>query len=239
MSSHAILTADTHRDLRIRTDRAAELGDDMMMALAVPSEFRKLQLDYPILFRLDLDRDKFTAVALFGFEAGENLFVSNGHWDAGYRPLSVDIQPFLIGGRRDGFEAKQVHIDMASPRIDRDGEGVRVFDQDGRATPYLERVSAQLCELDAGYQDYAGFFEALRRHELLEPLTLDITLDDGSANRLVGFHTIDEDRLRSLDADALGELHLSGYLLPIFMAVASIGNFAKLIARKNWRLRHG
>ncbi|WP_454882897.1 SapC family protein [Sphingomonas oryzagri] len=239
MPSHEILTVDAHRDLRVRTDRAPELGDDMMMALAVPSEFRKLQLDYPILFRLDLERENFTAVALFGFEAGENLFVADGRWDAGYRPLSVDIQPFLIGGRQNGFAARQIHIDMASPRIDRGEEGVRVFGQDGLATPYLERISAQLGELDAGYQDYGGFFEALRRHELIEPLTLDVKLDDGSANRLVGFHAIDEDRLRSLDAEALGELHLSGYLLPIFMAVASIGNFARLIARKKRRLLYG
>jgi hypothetical protein len=239
MSSHAILTADAHRDLRVRTDRSAELGDDVMMALAVPSEFRKLQADYPILFRLDLDRDSFTAVAMFGFEAGENLFLESGRWEAGYRPLSIDIQPFLIGGRPGGAEAKQVHVDMASPRIDTAGEGVRVFDEDGRATPYLERVSDQLGALDAGYRDSAGFFDALRRYELLEPLSLEVTLEDGSTNRLVGFHAIDEEKLRTLDGDALGDLHFNDHLMPIFMAVASLGRFADLIARKNRRLRHG
>ncbi len=236
---HAILTADAHRDLRVRTDRAAALGDDVMLALAVPPEFRRLQDHYPILFRLDVERESFAAVALFGFEAGENLFLEDGRWDAGYRPLAIDVQPFLIGGRPGGFGAKQVHVDLGSRRIDRTGEGVRLFDEDGRPTPYLERASELLGELDAGYGTYDGFFDALARYELLEPLSLDVRLEDGSTNRLVGFHAIDEERLRGLDGEALGDLHLNDHLLPIFMAVASLGRFSALIARKNRRVRGG
>lgn len=239
MPDHAILTLEAHRDLRIRAERTAALGDNLMMALAMPSEFRKLQRHYPLLFRLDLERERFSAVALFGFEAGENLFLDDGAWAANYRPLAVEVQPFLIGGRPGGLEAKQVHIDMGSPRIDQTGEGVRLFDAEGAPSPYLDRVSDMLGELDAGHGELEGFFEALRRHELIEPMTLDVTLEDGSANRLVGFHGIDEARLRALDGEALGELHLGGYLMPIFMAVASLGNFADLIARKNRRFRDG
>lgn len=129
---------------------------------------------------------------------------------------------------------------MASPRIVADGgEGVRVFDEHGSPTPYLETVAEQLGALDEGWQGSAEFFAALRRHELLEPLTLEITLDDGSTNRLVGFHVVDEDRLRALDGDALGELHRDGHLMPLFMAVASVGKLSELIARKNRRMAHG
>lgn len=240
MPNHAILSAEEHKDLRIRTDRAAALGDEVTMALAVPSEFRKLQVDYPILFRLNAERDSFTAVALFGFEAGENLFLEGGRWEAGYLPLSLQIQPFLIGGRPGSTEPKQIHIDLASPRIDRgNGDGVRLFDEHGQPTPFLERISDQLGELDSGHGQYGDFFAALARHELLEPLAVEITLKDGSTNRLVGFHAIDEDRLRALDGEALGELHAADYLMPIFMALASLGNFAELIARKNRRAGHG
>jgi hypothetical protein len=114
-----------------------------------------------------------------------------------------------------------------------------VFDDAGRPTRYLEAVSEQLGELDEGWQTSGDFFAALRRYELLEPLTLEITLDDGSVNRLVGFHVIDEARLSALDAVALGGLHAEGHLMPIFMAVASIGNFNALVARKNERLGDG
>jgi len=235
--THALLTAEDHRELRIRTDSAAELGDAMMCAIAVPNEFRQVQNEYPILFRMDADREGFTALAMFGFENGENLHLEGDRWDAAYRPLSVDIQPFLIGGADDAG-ARQVHIDMASPRIGA-SEGMRVFDDAGRATPYLETIAEKLGALDEGYQASRDFFAALRRYDLLEPLVLEITLDDGSANRLVGFHAIDEAKLQALDAAALGELHAADHLMPIFMALASLANLPSLIARKNRRLRHG
>lgn len=236
--SHAVLIADDHRTLRIRTDRGAALGDAVMCCMAMPDEFREVQAHYPILFQRDIERDAFTALAMFGFENGENLFLDGARWDGGYIPLAIRTQPFLIGGA-PGASGNQVHVDLASPRIATDDQGVRVFDDDGRPTPYLESIAEQLGALDAGYSASAEFFAALRRHDLLEPLTLEITLDDGSVNRLVGFHVIDEARLAALDAATLGELNEADHLLPIFMAVASIGRLRELIARKNQRNGHG
>tara|TARA_Y100000815_G_scaffold265531_1_gene282549 strand:+ start:396 stop:1109 length:714 start_codon:yes stop_codon:yes gene_type:complete len=237
MTSHTVLTAQAHADLRISTDRSADLGDAVMCCITVPNEFRRVQNEYPILFRLNVERDAFTALAMFGFETGENLFLENGVWDARYRPLAMDIQPFLIGRAAPDSEERQVHIDMASPRIATDG--IRVFDEVGRPTPFLERITEKLGELDAGYVASPDFFAAIQRYDLLEPLTLEVTLEDGSTNRLVGFHIVDEAKLRDLDAAALADLHAGGHLMPLFMAVASLGNLDALVARKNRRMRHG
>ena len=98
---------------------------------------------------------------------------------------------------------------------------------------------AKLGALDQGYRGAAAFFAALQQYELLEPMTVEITLDDGSTNRLVGFHVISEDRLQALDGEALGRLQAADHLLPIFMAVASLGRLGDLIARKNRKLAHG
>lgn len=239
-SQHAILTAEAHRDLRIRTERDAALGDAQMCCITVPTEFRAVQAAYPILFRLNDTRDRFTAFAMFGFENGENLFLEGGRWDARYRPLAMDIQPFLIGGRPDDTGAKQVHVDLASPRIAAHGDqGERIFDDLGQPTPYLDRIAEQLGALDDGYRASVAFFEALQRYGLLEPFTVEVTLDDGSTNRLVGFHAIDEDRLTALDASALADLHADGHLLPIYMAIASLAHLGDLVERRNRRLRHG
>lgn len=238
MSDHAVLNAEDHRTLRIRTDRGAELGDAVMCCMAMPDEFREVQAHFPILFQRDIERDAFSALAMFGFENGENLFLDGARWEGGYIPLAVRTQPFLIGGK-PGEPGNQVHVDLASPRIASDDDGVRVFDDDGRPTPYLESIAEQLGALDAGYTTSADFFAALRRHDLLEPLTLEITLDDGSINRLVGFHVIDEARLAELDAATLGKLSEANHLMPIFMAVASIGRLRELIARKNAAVARG
>ncbi len=236
MPDHVILTAEDHRDLRIRTERTPALGDAVMTCITVPSEFRRVQTHYPILFQLDQTRDSFTALAMFGFEPGENLFLTNAGWDARYRPLAIDSQPFLVG--RGAGDVRQVHIDMASPRLGT-SEGTRVFDDTGRPTPYLERIADQLRALDTDYVASPDFFAALRRYELLEPLTMDVTLDDGAKNRLVGYHVIDEDRLVALDDAAVADLHAAGHLMPIFMALASLGNIGDLIARKNRRMTRG
>ena len=238
MTDHAILSADTHRTLRVRAERGAAYGDGVMAALVVPSEFRQVQAHYPILFRANPERDAFTPLALFGFENGENLFLEGGRWEARYIPLSIDIQPFLIGRSAGDPDARQVHIDQASPRI-ADGEGVRVFDDTGQPTPYFEAIVQRLGALDAGYQASSSFLDALLRYELLEPLNLDITLKDGSQHRLVGFHAINEEKLRTLDGAIVAELHAEGHLMPIFMALASLANIGELVDRKQKRMGLG
>jgi hypothetical protein len=239
MTRHAVLDNKTHRDLRVRTDAGAEWGDEVMATLTVPSEFRRVQAHFPILFRRETGRDAFAALAMFGFENGENLFLDGARWDAGYRPLSLAIGPFLIGRPADGEGPGQVHIDMDHPRVVGKGEGVRLFDANGMATPYLDEIAERLGELDEGYRESRGFYDALDAYELLEPFSLEVTLDDGSVHSLVGFHIIDEARLRALDAEALGALHAAGHLMPIFMALASLSQLSALVARKNRRLAGG
>jgi len=238
MSDHEVLTAETHRDLRVRTERGPEYGDGVMCCMTVPDEFRRVQNEYPILFRLNPERDSFAAMALFGFEDGDNLFVEDGRWDARYIPLAIDIQPFLIGRSSGDSEERQVHVDVASPRIVAEG-GKAAFDENGQPSPYLKRISEKLGDLDQGYQRSAAFFDALTRHELLEPMAVELPLIDGSVNRLVGFHAIDEDKLRNLPPGVLNEFHADGHLMPIFMALASLANLEELLARKNRRITRG
>ena len=240
MSDHAVLTAESHPDLRILTQRGAAFGDGVMCCVAVPDEFRRLQNEYPILFRLNPTRDGYAAFAMFGFENGENLFVEGDRWHARYRPLAMEIQPFLIGRSAPDATDRHVHIDLASPRIASGNEdGIAAFDDAGQPTPYLQHVSDLLGQLDSGTERAAAFYAALQRHDLLEPLVVEMPFVDGSTKRLVGFHAINELRVQALGAATLGELNAEGNLMPIFMALASLSNIDALIRRKNQRLRDG
>lgn len=239
MSNHQTVNNSDHAALRVHTGAGAQFGDTAMVALVVPNEFRQVQVHYPIVFRRDNDGGRFNALALLGFENGENLFLEGSEWDAAYRPLSMAIQPFLVGRPVDESHEPTVHIDMDHPRISSDGEGMRLFDEFGRPTPYVEQVSAQLGDLHVGYEDSAAFIQALERYELLEPFSFEVTLANGAKNTLVGFHMINEDKLQQLDGDALGALHADGHLMPIFMAVASLSNLSELVERKNRREARG
>jgi len=232
MSKHEVLSSITHKELRIDTSSSVDLGDVIMSCITVPTEYRNIQNNYPILFQLDHDRDEFHSIALFGFEKGENLFIKDNAWEASYKPLAIEIVPFLIGmPKQDNVDA-QIHIDINSPRVQSE-LGQRVFDDEGKATDYLEGVSKKLAKLHDGYKRNKAFIESLRQLELLEPFVLEIKLKDGSKNRLVGFHTINEQKLSELDGNALSELNKKGYLMPIYMAAASLSNFAVMVERKN------
>ena len=228
MPNHAMLNNVAHKDMHIITDRAARFGDNVMSALTFPGEFRDLQAHYPIVFRTSAD-GSFDALALFGFQEGENLFIGPQGWDAAYVPLAIQRQPFLIGSNG---EELMVHVDLDSPRVNH-SEGEAVFKPHGGTTEYLEGINSTLLALHNGMQQQRAFAAALQRYELLESFVFDIELNDGSQNRLAGFYMIHEERLSALSGAALEALHREGFLGTIYMQIASMSNFRALIERKN------
>lgn len=238
MAKHALLNNVEHKGMRIITRRSAALGDDVMSALVIPAEFRHVQAHYPIVFQKRSDTGQFQPLALFGFEQRENLFLTPAGWDVPYVPLSIERQPFLIGGGQGqpgGAPQLVVHIDLDSPRVSAT-EGEPVFLEYGGSTEFLNRVSAVLHALHQGLEATPAFVAALLEHELLESFVLDVALKDGSQNRLSGFYTVNEDKLRSLDGEAIKSLHAKGYLEAVYMVVASTVHFRDLIDRRNRRL---
>ena len=228
MANPVLLNNVDHKDLRVITERGDAWGDNMMLAVTFPAEFRTLQAHYPIVFRKSAE-GAFEPVALFGFQEGENLFLRDGRWDATDLPLSVERLPFMIGV--NGQEL-MMHVDLDSPRIS-STMGEPVFLPHGGNTEFLDRMNSTLLALHEGLQDIAGFTEALMQNELLESFVFDIELNDGSQNRLAGFYTINEDRLAALDGAILARMNRAGYLAAIYFVLASLSNFRALIERKN------
>ncbi len=218
-----------HKDLRIVTQRGAKWGDDVMSAPVTPDEFRKLQAHYPIVFQED-GKGGFLPIVLFGLQEGENLFLTEAGWDAeaDYLPLSMQRLPFSIGVAEDEL---RMMVDMASKRISHGAEGEAVFLPQGGTTDFVEHANSVLRRLHEGFQAVPEFIQTLVSHGLLESFVLDVERPDGSHGQLVGFYTIHEERLAGLDAATVSLLHQADYLQPLYMAVASLSNFTKLIRR--------
>ncbi|HMI37271.1 MAG TPA: SapC family protein, partial [Steroidobacteraceae bacterium] len=125
--------------------------------------------------------------------------------------------------------------DLDSPRISWT-QGEPVFLEYGGTTEYLKRASALLHALHAGLEATTAFIDALLALDLLESFVLDIELKDGSHNRLAGFYTVNEERVRALDGTAIASLHARSFLEPLYMVVASTVHFRSLIDRRNRRL---
>ena len=240
MTNFALLNNADHQDLRIITERSAAYGDDVMYAMTFPFEFRSVQAHYPILFHRDAKGD-FYPVALFGFNDRENLFLDGAGWSAAYVPAMIRRQPFLIGfqdAKDPGVTApgRVLSIDMDHPRVSKDS-GEALFQPLGGRTPYLEGMANLLESIYGGYVHCKAFVSAVREHGLIEPVTFEIELDDRSRNQLLGFHTIDEEKLQALSGDTLAAFAKSGFLMPLFMILASMSNIRGLIELKNRRLK--
>ncbi|VXC12010.1 Peptidase [Luteimonas sp. 9C] len=228
MSRTVQLNNVDHRDLRVDTGHGATLGDDVMWALTFPAEFRNVQAHYPIVFGKSAEGD-FQPLALFGFTDRQNLFLDGDRWDATYIPLTIERQPFLIGRAADEM---LMHIDLDHPRVG-STRGEALFLPHGGTSAFLEHASSVLNTIHQGVQATAPFVAALLQHDLLEPFVLDIRLDDGSDNRLSGYYTVNEDRLRQLDGDAFSALGRAGHLEAVYMMLASVVRFRDLIERVN------
>lgn len=237
MANNVLLNSIEHQNIKVITERSADYGDNVWYALTFPSEFKSLQTYYPIFFNKDANTGAFFPVVLFGFEQQENLFLQDGKWDAAYIPLTVARQPFLIGNQtfvEEGQEKTQrvLHIDLDNPRVNTE-HGEALFLEYGGNTPYLDSVANMLEVIHHGVNDSKDFIDALLAHELLESFTLEVGLNDGSSHQMIGFYTINEDKLSELSADVLSKLHAKGYLQAIYMQIASHGNIRHLLNRKN------
>lgn len=240
MTNFALLNSDDHQDVKVITERSATYGDGVMYVLTFPFEFRSVQAFYPILFHNDANGNPFP-VALFGFQEGENLFLDESGWDARYIPAMLRREPFLIGyqgseDEEDDDKPRVLSIDMDHPRVSTD-EGEALFQPLGARTPFLDDVADLMEDIYSGYLHNKVFMAALQEHELIESVTMDITLEDGSQNQLLGFHTIDEDKVRQLSGDVLEQFSRQNILMPLFMVLASTMNIRALIDRKSARLK--
>jgi hypothetical protein len=241
MSNYELLNNIDHKDLKVIVDRSAEYGDNVWFAATFPSEFRNVQRHYPIFFIKIPETGKFQAVAMFGLEDGENLFLDENGWHAGYIPLNVIRMPFLIGYQDLGEPGRStreqvITVDMDSPRVNTE-RGEAVFLEHGGNSPYIEQVGSLLKVLHKGVQRSPPFYDTLVGLDLLESFVMDVKTNDGADYRLSGFYTINEDVLRNLDAGQLHLLNKRGYMEAIYMAVASMSHIQDLVDRKNERRR--
>lgn len=240
MSNIQLLNNVDHKDLRVITRRSGDLGDSVWFALTFPHEFRNVQRHYPIFFTQNPDNQQFQAVAMFGFERDENLFLEDDGWDASYIPLSMIRQPFLVGFQHTqqemGTETQTViSVDMDSPRISTT-EGEPLFLEHGGTSDYLEQMNGVLDLINQGFQRNRAFVDMLLGMDLLESFVLDVELNDGSSHRLSGFYTINEESLKRLTGDDLVILNNNGYLEAVYMCVASMSNIPDLVERRNRKL---
>ncbi|MGB3625595.1 MAG: SapC family protein [Henriciella sp.] len=233
MTNTVLLNNVDHADLKVSTARGEALGDGVNQAVVVPTEFLELQREFPILVKKD-QAGAWQAIALLGFDSGENLFLEGNRWTSRYMPAVMERGPFTIGMDRQADAAggdPMINIDLDHPAVGNE-TGAPLFLKHGGNSPYLERIAGILRRLHAGLQIRKSFFDAMERLDLIEPVNIEGEFSEGMSFKIPGFSAISIDRLNELDADALHQLNRSGHLYAAHMMVASLNNIGRLIEMK-------
>ncbi len=170
--------------------------------------------------------------ALSGFEVGVNLLMDDSKWDASYMPVSLQTMPFYLMHSDEHEHGYAIGIDAKSDVFSKT-EGELVFSENGVEGILVSRARALLEKnLNDDLHTYK-FIQTLNEYGLIKPVDLLIYQADETINTLRGLHTIDEDRLRQLNADELSNLHSKQYLPPIYAMLISIFQVNELIRRHN------
>lgn len=240
MTNRVLLNNVDHADLRVVTRHGPEFGDGVNQVLVFPTEFDALCREYPILFRKDANGE-LQAVALLGLDRDENLFLADGRWNARYVPAVQQRGPFSIAlqdaepGRGAGDAPPMIHIDLDHPRVSR-SEGERLFLPAGGNAPYLQHVARLLGTIYDGLEVSRPFFAGLDELGLIEPILLEVKLNDREAYELPDVYAVSQERLAAVSGNDLERLHRSGVLRAAYAVLASLGNMAWLVETKNRKL---
>lgn len=237
MPNIELLNNHKHKQLRVDTAKFYEHGCQVGNAMIMPSEFSKVQREYPIFFRKDPKTGQFYSSCLLGFAADENLFLKDNVWLSNYMPLVLARGPFLIGYQEQEengarIKAPVVHIDMDDPRIN-DREGEPIFTDEGEHSPYISQVANLLMGIHQGVEDNKTMIALFMEFKLIESVNMEIELNNGQKIQLSGIYTINEETLAKLDSHALVTLNESGYLRHAFSVVNSMDSVQTLINHKN------
>ncbi len=237
MSNIVTLNNIDHQDLRVDTRFAAAYGHNSGLALVFPSEFAELQREYPILLQKHPDSGQYRAIALLGLLPDENLFLRDDQWQASYVPAIIAKGPFVIGIEDQSLQGGEenalvVKLDMTDPRVNHP-QGQRVFLEFGGNSTYLEQINRVLQRIYQGDQLAGAMYAAFAQLDLIEPVELEITLNNGQLHRLQGNYSISREKLYALRGQALEQLHASGFLECAFYLASSLNNVKRLIQLKN------
>jgi hypothetical protein len=243
MARHVLLNNVDHHDLRLLLRYGAEFGDNMATVLTFPTEYADVQREYPIFFRKDPATGEFQSLALLGFQEGENLFLEGGRWNAKYLPGIIARGPFLIGFQEQQVDGAMrtepvIHVDLDHPRVSRT-EGQPVFLPRGGNSPLLEHIAAVLRGIHQGLEVSKAMFAEFARLELIELVKLEVAVSESEKYALTGLHTINQEKLRTLDDESVLRLHRSGFLQAAHLVIASLGNVKSLMQVKQRRAASG
>jgi hypothetical protein len=187
-------------------------------------EILRAATEYAVVFTA-VGEDVMPAVVL-GVKGDQNLYLAaDGHWNAKYIPAFIRRYPFVFAASADA-KTLTLCVDEAYPGLNTKGRGARLFDDDAKPTPYVERVLTFLKEYQAHFVRTQVFGRRLKEFGLLEPMQAKVTTPTGATLSLTGFMAVSRAKLRELSGEQLSALAKTDELELLYLHLYSMRNFA-------------
>lgn len=135
-------------------------------------------------------------------------------------------------GEASGGQPPILLVDLDHPRI-ADAQGEPVFLPHGGHSPYLLHVIGVLRRIHEGTEATPSMINSFVRAGLVEPLTLQVSLDATLRYDIPDCHVVSPALLAGATGETLASLNRAGSLASAFLIAHSLANVGKLIARKN------
>ncbi len=218
------LDKEKHKDIKIASQHAFEFAQNTHLAAASIKEFARLASAMPIVFIKDPKTERHHIVAMLGVEQGQNLYLSEGQWQAPHVPMNILRYPFDV--RPDG-EKLGVFIDENSSLIAE--EGLPLFNEEGEASDFLKNRQQFLADLANSELTTQRFVKQVSELGLLEAIRIRVSYEDGTQRNVTGMMSISEKKLIELEDDKVVELHKAGFMGAIYAMMMSLGQLNRLI----------
>lgn len=218
-----------HRDLSIKANGAFAFAKGINAAPITAVEFPLAAREFAIVF-IGKEESLSPAVIL-GVRDGENLFIGEDEaFSAKYVPAFLRRYPFVFSS--DGKSGDlTLCVDEAFPGCNRDGQGERLFDSEGKQTLYLKNVLGFLREYQRQSGRTKAFCKKLEALGLLEPMHARLDSANGKGARLTGFRAVGRKKLKALTAKQIEDLFQADELELIYLHLYSLGNFQSLLEK--------
>lgn len=226
------LNSNSHRKIKIKTNRdVSDLQDQSILPLVL-AEFPQAAIEFPICFIKNAQNEDIQVVALMGIESKENLFIVDGDkWDGAYMPARYTHRPFGLVQNPDDKSNFGIAINVESNLVNEE-EGIALFDEEGKETEFLVKQKEAMAAYLQQEQMTKAFAKELMDKGFLVQKQINVKVQDQQYD-IDGVYIVDEKKIDELSDEDFLDLRKRGLLNPIFTHLISMRQMNNLIKRKS------
>ena len=229
------ISKDKHKEMVLKRPVNFEFLRSQIFAAICNYELASCATWLPIVFIKD--NGKISPFALMGLEHRKNLLVNaKGQWTISFFPSVFASHPFKIGKETKQDDANLVKENAPSVLvffddnsfIRSDGDGERLFNDDGSETPILKHYIELLSKMESSRQQLDVSCSILEHSSVLEPFEVEIVSDAEAKPKLKGLLRVNPEKFKALDDKQFIEMRKTNTLDLIYAHLFSMGGLERL-----------